>query len=87
MFCFCLFFLFFYSPFVLRNYSTDFNQIFWNCVFWCSLNNPVVLKLFFRHLAEKNGKKAKIYSKFQGLTQIFDNNFRKVKDNSNLKQT
>ena len=39
-------FLIFYSPFVLRNYSTDSRQIFRNCVFWCSLNNPVVLKFF-----------------------------------------
>ena len=42
---FCLF-LFFYSPFVLRNYSTDSHQIFRNCVFLCSLNNPVVLTFF-----------------------------------------
>ena len=30
---FFLFFLFFYSTFVLRNYSTDSHQIFRNCVF------------------------------------------------------
>ena len=77
----------FYSPFVLRNYPTDFHQIFRNCIFWCSLNNPVVLKFFWRHLAKKTPKTAKICSKFQGLTQIFDNNFKTVKDNSNLKQT
>ena len=83
-----LFFLFiFYSPFVLRNYSTDFRKIFRNCVFWCSLNNPVVLNLFWCHLAEINAKTAKICSKFQGLTQIFHYNFKTVKDNSNLKQT
>ena len=41
-----LIFLFFHSPFVLRNYSTDSHKIFRNCVFWCSLNNPVVLKFF-----------------------------------------
>ena len=60
MFYFCLFFIFFiffyYSPFVLRNYPTDSHQIFRNCVFWCSLNNPVVLTFFGRHLAEKNTK-------------------------------
>ena len=81
------FFFFFYSTLVLRNYSTDSHKIFRNCVFWCSLNNPVVLKFFWRHLAEKNAKTAKIWSKFHGLTQIFDNNFKTVKDNSNLKQT
>ena len=52
-----VFFSFFYSPFVLGNYSTDSHQIFRNCVFWCSLNNPVVLKFFWRHLAEKHAKK------------------------------
>ena len=46
-----LFILFyFFSSFVLRNYPTDSHQIFRNCVFWCSLNNPVVLKFFWRHL-------------------------------------
>ena len=82
-------FLFFYSPFVLRNYPTDSHQIFRNCVFWCSLNNPVVLKFFWRHLVSqrKTLKTAKIWSKFHGLTQIFDNNFETVKDNSNLNQT
>ena len=86
--CFTSVYLFiFYSPFVLRNYSTDFHQIFRNCVFWCSLNNPIVLKFFWLHLAEKNAKTAKIWSKFHALTQIFDNNFKMVNDNSNLKQT
>ena len=37
------FFFFFYSTFVLRNYSTDSHKIFRDCVFWCSLNNPIVL--------------------------------------------
>ena len=32
-FIFFYFFLFFYSPFVLRNYSTDSHKIFRNCVF------------------------------------------------------
>ena len=32
-------------------------------------------------------KTIKICSKFQGLTHTFDNNFKTVKDNSNLKQT
>ena len=82
---FIFIYLFFYSTFVLRNYSTDFHQIFRNCVFWCSLNNPVVLKLFWCHLKRK--KTAKICSKFQGLTQIFYYNSKTVKDNSNLKQT
>ena len=60
MFYLCLFyfsfFFFFYSTLVLRNYWTDSHQLFRNCVFWCSLNNPVVLKFFGRHLAEKNAK-------------------------------
>ena len=46
MFSYGLFLFFFYSPFVLRNYSTYSHQIFMDCVFWCSLNNPVVLKFF-----------------------------------------
>ena len=83
---FFIFFFFFYSPFVLRNYSTDSHQILRNCVFWCSSNNPIVLKFFWRHLADKPPKTAKTWSKFHGLTQIFDNNFKTVKDNSNLKQ-
>ena len=29
----------------------------------------------------------KIWSKFHGLTQIFNNNFKTVKDNPNLKKT
>ena len=60
LFSFCLFF---YSPFMLKNYSADFRKIFRVCViFWCSLNqgcnvktglnNPVVFKLFRRHLVE-----------------------------------
>ena len=40
------FFFFFYSPFVLKNNKTDSHQIFRNCVFWCSLKNPIVLKFF-----------------------------------------
>ena len=56
MFYSCLFIFFFYSPFVLRNYLTDLRKIFRNCVFWCSLNNTIVLKSFWRHLAEKNAK-------------------------------
>ena len=40
------FLFFFYSPFVLRNYPTDYHTIFRDCVFWCSLNSPVVLKFF-----------------------------------------
>ena len=54
-------------------------------VFWCSLNNPVVLKFFWRHLAEKNAKNSK--NLFHGLTQIFDNNFKTAKDNLTLKQS
>ena len=69
MFSFSLF-IFFYSLFVFRKYSTDFRKIFRNCVFWCSLNNPVVLKLLWCNLVELNAKN--ICSKFQGLTQIFD---------------
>ena len=78
-----LFFYFFYSTLVLRNYRTDSHQIFRNCVFWCSLNNPVVLKFFGRHLAEKNAKNSENLVKILGV----DNNFETVKDNSNLKQT
>ena len=80
-------FLFLYSPFVLRNYSTDSHQIFRNCVVWSSLNNPVVLNSSDVISRRKTPKTAKICSKFQGLTQIFKNNFKTVKDNSNLKQT
>ena len=40
------FILFFYSTFVLRNYPTDSHKIFRNCVFWCSFNNPILLKNF-----------------------------------------
>jgi hypothetical protein len=59
MFCYglFLFFLFFYSPFVLRNYPTDSHQIFRNCVFWCSLNNPVVSKFFWRHRCRYGDKR------------------------------
>ena len=46
VYLFFFYLLFFYSPFVLRNYSTDSHQIFRNRVFWSSLNNPVVLKFF-----------------------------------------
>ena len=59
LFPFCLIL---YSPFRHRNYSTDFRKISRNCIFWCSsnqgcniktgLNNPVVLKLFRRHLVK-----------------------------------
>ena len=73
MFCFCLFiFIFiFYSPFVLRNYPTDFHQIFRNCVFWCSLNNSIVLKFFWRHLAEKNAKNSKNLLKISRVDSDF----------------
>ena len=55
---------FFYSPFMLRNYSTDFRKIFRNIIVYsgvvlnprCNiktgLNYPIVLKLFRRHLVE-----------------------------------
>ena len=55
-----LLFIFLFFPFVLRNYSTDSHPIFRDCVFWCSLNNPVVLKFFWLHLEQKNAKNAKI---------------------------
>ena len=74
MFCYCLFFFyifFFYSPFVLRNYSTDSHQIFRNCVFWCSLNNPIVLKFFWRHLAEKIAKNSKNLVKISWVDSDF----------------
>ena len=83
MFCYGLFYFFFDSPFVLRNYPTDSHEIFRNCVFWCSLNNPVVLKFFWRHLAEKNAKNSKNLIKISRV----DNNFKTIKDNPNLKQT
>ena len=66
-----LFFLFFYSPFVLRNYSTDYHKIFRDCVFWCSLNSPVVLKFFWRHLAEKNAKNSKNLVKISWIDSDF----------------
>ena len=65
------YFLFFYSPFVLRNYSTDSHQIFRNCVFWFSLNNPVVLKFFWRHLAEKNAKNSENLVKISRVDSDF----------------
>ena len=90
MFNFCLFF---YSPFVLRNYPTDSHQIFRNCVlssillnitnvllliysfrvivFWCSLNNPVFLKFFWRHLAEKNVKNSEYLVKLLRVDSDF----------------
>ena len=75
MFYLCLFifylFNFFYSPFVLRNYPTDSHQIFRNCVFWCSLNNPVVLKFFGRHLEEKNAKNSENLVKISRVDSDF----------------
>ena len=69
---FIYFFIFiFYSTLVLRNYSTDLHQIFRKCVFWCSLNNPVVLKLFWRHLAEKNAKNDKNLLKISQVASHF----------------
>ena len=65
------FLLFFYSPFVLRNYPTDSHQIFRNCVFWCSLNNAVVLKFFGRHLAEKNTKNSENLVKISRVDSDF----------------
>ena len=64
-------FYFFYSTLVLRNYPTDSHQIFRNCVFWCSLNNPVVLKFFGRHLAEKNAKNSKNLVKISRVDSDF----------------
>ena len=86
-FCLFLFFFIFYSPFVLRNYSTDSHKIFRNYVFWSSLKNPVVLNSSNAISRRKTPKTAKIWSKFHVLTQIFDNNFKTVEDKSNLKQT
>ena len=73
MFYLCLFFLFifFYSTLVLKNYRTDSHQIFRNCVFWCSLNNPVVLKFFGRHLAEKNAKNSENLVKISRVDSDF----------------
>ena len=67
-------YLFFYS--VLRNYSTDTKKL---CIL-CSLNNPVVLKFFGRHLADKNSENL---VNFTGWLRFSDNNFETVKDNSN----
>ena len=69
MFCYGLFF--FYSTLVLRNYSTDSHKILRNCVFWCSLNNPVVLKFFGRHLAEKNAKNSENLVKISRVDSDF----------------
>ena len=72
MFCYGLFiYLFFYSTFVLRNYPTDSHQIFRNSVFWCSLNNPVVFKFFWRHLAEKIAKNSKNLVKISRVDSDF----------------
>ena len=68
---FYLFLFFFYSTLVLRNYRTDSHQIFRNCVFWCSLNNPVVFKFFWRHLAEKNAKNSKNLVKISRVDSDF----------------
>ena len=62
---------FFNSPFVLRNYSTDSHKIFRNCVFQCRLNNPVVLKFFGRHLAEKNAKNSENLVKISWVDSDF----------------
>ena len=62
---------FFYSTLVLRNYSTDSHKILRNCVFWCSLNNPVVLKFFGRHLAEKNAKNSENLVKISRVDSDF----------------
>ena len=40
-----LFYIFLYSPFVLRNYSTDFHQISSNCVFWCDLTMTMTMTM------------------------------------------
>ena len=58
-----IFFIFFYSPFVLRNYSTDSHKISRDCVIWCSLSNPLLLKFFWRHLAEKIAKNSESFVK------------------------
>ena len=62
---------FFYSTLVLRNYSTDSHKILRNCVFWCSLNNPLVLKFFGRHLAEKNAKNSENLVKISRVDSDF----------------
>ena len=73
MFYLCLFiyFYFCYSTLVLRNYRTESHQIFRNCVFWCSSNNPVVLKFFRRHLAEKNAKNSENLVKISRVDSDF----------------
>ena len=63
--------VFFYSPFVLRNYSTVSHKILRDCVFWCSLNNPIVLKFFWRHLAEKIAKNSENFVKISWVDSDF----------------
>ena len=51
MFYLCLFYLFiFFNFFIHRSFSETtrpiLTKIFRNCIFWCSLNNAVVLKFF-----------------------------------------
>ena len=87
MFCYCLFLFFYFSPFVLRNYSTDFHQIFRNCVFWCSLNNPVVLNLFWLYLADINAKNSQNLLTISRVDSEFLLYLRTVEDNWNQKQT
>ena len=64
---FIFFIFFFYSTLVLKNYRTDFHQIFRNCVFWCSLNNPVVFKILRTpSRGEKRQKQRKFGQNFTG---------------------
>ena len=63
-----IYFLFLIPPFVLRNYSTDSPQIFTNCVFWCSLNNPVVLKFFWCQKQQKFGQNFTGWLRFLTIT-------------------
>ena len=81
-----LFFIFFL--FTVRSQKLlDYHNIFKDYVFWCSSNSPIVLKFFWRHLAEINAKNSQNLVKISWVDSDFDNNFETVKDNSNLKQT
>ena len=87
----CFATVYFYFFFIHRSFSettrpilTKFSGIVYSGLVWIIryfLNSSDAISW------RKTLKTAKIWSKFHGLTHIFDNNFKTVKDNSNLKQT
>ena len=91
LFIFIFFYFLFLFFFIHRSFSettrpilTKFSGIVYSGVVW------IIQYLWNSSDAisrRKTPKTAKIWSKFHGLTQIFDNNFKTVEDNSNLKQT